>query len=647
MFDNKSNAIKINHNDLSIEHVDINELVIYYKSELSKKNILQELDSYTFSIYINGTFESDTWAIYRDIKQCYRYLKFDELDKFKYKNITNEQRLLIKCWISQRLLDNYVAFDKNDNPSSDGRASEQTVNALKTINEFIIESNNFSDDFLSQSKGDNILYFFDERYSQCTSSVQKKYLSYLLDYLEFCLFKSNVDTSIYPEIVYQKYYSRVLRLFEDTQNDSKLTENSKAHLPSGTNILLFDFYINKFFNSDAISDTMKNYFYPLLIWWKLSNVIPIRASELCTKIPRDCLIVEDNNYYLIINRAKKSQKKGYLPILRKFKINKEFYDLVNDYINLTDKYGKTNTLFSYNAQLHLREELSKNNKLFYSVNSVANNNRKYNKEFYSYNPLRTLLNNFYIKIIGNYFKDTLITEKITLNDTRHFAFTSLSLQGIPMIEIAILGGHSTTRNIDDYTYDNNIYIDREVFKAINKSLAHYKTDKTSISNIVFDMPKVSPIPLEQCKETPFHNILLGYCTAQNEYACESYYCYNCSKWYCEPTIKNYQLLEKIIQKDLDDRLKEVNSNMDFMIKLFKNATILDTENSDKEVALEHNLSIKLRELSNKIQADTNDIIRLKSKLLQGIVDTELTELDIIERLQCLGSTFKDTTEYLE
>ena len=66
---------------------------------------------------------------------------------------------MIKCWISQRLLDNYVAFDKNDNPSSDGRASEQTVNALKTINEFIIESNNFSDDFLSQSKGDNILYF--------------------------------------------------------------------------------------------------------------------------------------------------------------------------------------------------------------------------------------------------------------------------------------------------------------------------------------------------------------------------------------------------------------------------------------------------------------------------------------------------------
>lgn len=647
MLNNKNNAFKIDSNNLSIEQVDINELVLYYKNELIKKDILQEIDNYSYSIYINGTFESDTWAIYRDIKQSYRYLKFDELDRFKYKNITKEQRLLIKCWISQRLLDNYIKLDENDNPSSEGRVSEHTVTSLSILNSFIVESDNFSEDFLVQSKGDNILYFFDERYDGCTSSTRRKAVYYLLDYLEFCLFKSNVDNTIYPENLYQEYYNRVLRLYEDIQGDSKLTENSKAHLPSGTNILLFDFYINKFFNSDDIPDTMKNYFYPLQIWWKLSNIIPIRASELCTKIPRDCLIVDGDDYYIKINRSKRTQKKGYLPILRKFKITKEFYDLINNYIEITNEYGKTNTLFSYNAQLFFREKLSKSNNLFYSVNSVADNNKKYNKEFYSYNPLRTLLNNFYIKIVGNYFKDTLITEQITLNDTRHFAFTSLSLQGIPMIEIAILGGHSTTRNIDDYTYDNNIYIDREVFKAINKSLAHYKTDKTSISNIVFDMPKVSPIPLEQCIETPFHNIPLGYCTAQNEYSCESYYCYNCSKWYCEPTIKNYQLLEKIIQKDLDDRLKEVNSNMDFMIKLFKNATILDTENPNKEVALEHNLSIKLRELSNKIQSDTNDIIRLKSKLLQGIVDTELTELDIIERLQCLGSTFKDTTEYLE
>ena len=199
MLNNKNNAFKIDSNNLSIEQVDINELVLYYKNELIKKDILQEIDNYSYSIYINGTFESDTWAIYRDIKQSYRYLKFDELDRFKYKNITKEQRLLIKCWISQRLLDNYIKLDENDNPSSEGRVSEHTVTSLSILNSFIVESDNFSEDFLVQSKGDNILYFFDERYDGCTSSTRRKAVYYLLDYLEFCLFKSNVDNTIYPE----------------------------------------------------------------------------------------------------------------------------------------------------------------------------------------------------------------------------------------------------------------------------------------------------------------------------------------------------------------------------------------------------------------------------------------------------------------
>ena len=42
MLNNKNNAFKIDSNNLSIEQVDINELVLYYKNELIKKDILQE-----------------------------------------------------------------------------------------------------------------------------------------------------------------------------------------------------------------------------------------------------------------------------------------------------------------------------------------------------------------------------------------------------------------------------------------------------------------------------------------------------------------------------------------------------------------------------------------------------------------------------
>ena len=90
---------------------------------------------------------------------------------------------MIKCWISQRLLDNYIKLDENDNPSSEGRVSEHTVTSLSILNSFIVESDNFSEDFLVQSKGDNILYFFDEIYGGCTSSTRRKAVYSLLDYL--------------------------------------------------------------------------------------------------------------------------------------------------------------------------------------------------------------------------------------------------------------------------------------------------------------------------------------------------------------------------------------------------------------------------------------------------------------------------------
>lgn len=646
MLNNQNNALKINFDELSVEDLSIDELVDYYIEELSKREILCKVNIPSRAIFIKGTFEEDVWAIYRDLKKNYRYLNFSKLNKFEYKNISKKQRLLIKCWVSQRLLDNYIEFNESDNASSKGRASERTVDNLNTLSSFIINSDNFSSEFLDKTKGDNIKFFFDERTNGYTPPVIRKYINSVLGYLQFCLFKCKVDTHIFSEKNYYIYYERVLYLYNNVTGTAKLTKDSKSNLPSGHNILLFDYYIKTFFNSNT-SELLKNYYYPLFIWWRLTNIIPMRISELCDKLQRDCLFIKDNKYYIKINRAKKSNKQGELPILTDYLITKEFYDLINDYILRTDKFGTTNTLFSYKAQLFFRAELAKNNPLFYSKNSTVENSRKYDDTYYSYDPLTVLLDTFYDKIIGKYFNDSLITERITLNDTRHFAFTSLVLQGIPLVEIAILGGHSDTNTVNDYSYDNNCYIDTQVFKNLNKSLAHYKTSKSKVSNIIFDMPKVCPVPIENCVETSFSDIPLGYCTAQTEYACESYDCYNCSKWYCEPTYKNFNTLYEITQIDLDSRSKELKHNMDFMIKLFKSSSILYSENPDTEIHSERNWATQLNELSNKIQSDTEEIIKIKSKLLEGFIDIECNELDIIEKLKYLNKTFTDDTKYLE
>lgn len=651
MLNNHSNAPEIDVNELSSEEISIEELVNRYKKGLIKRNILCKVENSSKDIYINGTFEEDTWAIFRDLKKNYRYLDFTSLNIFQCKNISKEQKLLIKCWIAKRAIDNYVVFNEGDNSSAEGRTSERTVDNLNILTSFIIESDNFSLEFLDTTKGDKIQYFFDERTSGYTDSAIRKYIESVYEYLKFCLFTSNVSNDIFPEDIYSIYYERLSNLSKNITGNTKLTEDSKSNLPSGENILLFDYYINKFFDSDKTDELLKNYYSPIYIWWKLTNIIPIRISEFCTKIKRDCLFIKDDKYYLKIARAKKKvnqSKKGQLPILTDYQITKEFYDLISDYISKTDedKYGITNTLLSYKSHLHFRAELAKTNPLFFSTNSKTENTRKYDDTYYSYDPLRILLNSFYDKIINQYFEDKLISERITLNDTRHFAFTSLVLQGIPLVEIAILGGHSDTNSIGDYTYDNNCYIDTQVFRTLNKSLSHYKVSKKNVYNIVFDMPAECPVPINECTETMFDDIILGFCTTQEELSCESYDCYNCSKWYCEPTRENFIKLSKIMQIDLSYRHKELYKNMEFLIKLFKNASFINSENPDTEVCLEHDFATQLDELSKLIQADTEEIIKIKSRLLEGITDVECSELEIIEKLKYLNKTFATDTKYL-
>lgn len=656
-FSVSNNTIEINVDDLSNETKSINELCSYYKNKLSEKNILCKVDSPSKDVFTEGTFEENIWAIHRDLKKTYRYIKFDELNRFKQKNLSLEQLLLIKCWVAQKLLDTYYTFEEKDNASKEGRSSEHLSDYVNILTQFIIESNNFSPEFLDNTRGDNMKYFFSSRTENYTANNQKKYLNSVLEYLDFCLFKSKVTTEIFPKDIYITYHKKIKNLKDEVTESSKPSENGKGRLPRAKDIILFDYYVRKFFDDDKINEDFKMYFYPLLIWWKLTNIIPMRASELCVKIPRDCLLVEDNKYYLIINRAKKKEedeiknrdKKVELPLLTNLQITKEFYDFINGYIEKTNEFGDSKTLLSYKAHAFYRYKITKYNTMSFSKNISSDNisMRRFENDYFSTDQLRQLINNFYNKVIGEYFGDSLIEDKITANDTRHFAFTSLILQGVPLIETAILGGHSNTNTLDEYTYDNNVYIDSQVFIAINRSLRHYKASESTISDIVFKKPKICPVPIEECVATSFLNTEFGYCTSQKEGDCESYDCYNCSKWWCKPDNESLKMLMKIHQEELDKKNKELKSSVEFMLKIFKNATLLDCENPDSEVCMDVNLVSKLGRLSKKIKDDAEEIIKIKSQLLQGIVISEDDELTVIKKLQYLDNTFKKDTNYLK
>ena len=641
-----NNVLKINTDNLSDESISIDELYNFYKEELKSKDILCYVNNPKNFHSIKGSFEEDIWAIYRDTTKTYSYLDFENC--FTYNKLSYNEKVLIKCWISNILLENFYKFDDSDNSDTIGRTSEDISTYLNLLKEFLIISNNLSYEFLNNSKGDNIESFFLDKCYNSSYTHYKRLLAHLLSYFEFRLFSCNLKDICYDEKNYKLYYRRIYNLHDMLSPTDKPPENSRTFLPSGTDILFFDYYINKFFNDDTIDEYLKLYYYPILIWWKLSNVIPLRVSELCIKIPRDCLFIENDKYYLKINRVKKrNQTNRILPVLTEFCIDKDTYNLISYYIKKTDIYGSCKCLFSYKAYRYLRSSyLIKKYPSLYSQTSDFESNSKYNTEYFTGSQLNLLLTIFYQKIIGEYYHDTFIEDRLTPSDTRHLAFTYLILQKIPIVEVAILGGHSDTKTVCCYTGDANPYRITETFKRLNQGSSSPIINKHSILDIVYDMPTKCSIPIEKCEKTSFSDIELGYCTAQNEYDCESYYCYYCSKWYCSPTIDSANKLLKIVQKDLDKRANNINNNIEFLIKLFKGASTLYSENTDKEVCLEKDLSIQLSQLSLQIQADTEQMLKISTNLLSNVVNVDDSKLDIINKLRLLENSHNKNTAYL-
>ena len=125
------------------------------------------------------------------------------------------------------------------------------------------------------------------------------------------------------------------------------------------------FFLKRFYKDESFAEDIKMLYMPILIWWKITAVIPMRPSELCSKLTRECLIEEDEKYYIYVNRIKSGDasnkgvvRKGGIPLLNKIQITKEIYDLINDYIEKTNEYGHTETLFSYKALCAFRKKIA-------------------------------------------------------------------------------------------------------------------------------------------------------------------------------------------------------------------------------------------------------------------------------------------------
>lgn len=460
-----------------------NEEVSFNNSNLPKheyiyaKNIISDLKSK--GVFLSNSFYDDLWLFSHEYSSG-RTIKLD-FSKISL-DLNNNDQLLIRCWISL-LLEKY-------RPSTCIHYFHYFSKAVNITNFFSLSNINHFVEWLNENH------------------ITKNEKTYLL----FTVF----DFFNYSEIPSSGKY---LAKLYDIRNKIYFVKNS-IELPSSKNILLFSYYLGRYFD-DIKKDKLLNdedikkktiLFYPILIWWNLTTIIPIRSTEFCL-IKRNCISKEDNKVFMTIPRIKKPlvDTNDYND---KIEINKYIYDLLSNYVELTKTYGESETLISYRS-------------LIYADNTGRRALQKKDSNTFNKNNLEKLLNRFYKEVINEYYQINLPNDqKLSSNDTRHIAFVSLMMQGVSPVEIARLGGHKTIEAQYHYSFHQEYWIDNEVFKLIKKYKSFYSVSDDNIRYIPEDIKlKAFKAPTSNFRG----ELEIGYCS-DSLIRCEAKECMLCSHW---------------------------------------------------------------------------------------------------------------------
>ena len=544
--------------------------ISYVSYELTKRDILikniKNKNSYNKFLEINGAFSDDVWVLNNSIDNSYIYYRFDKLRSVKPVNYkdnkrvfkTNSQNIdfinLIKCWVGETVINHYNRYRED--------TSRVSLKPLRRGFDVFIDFAEKSF-FFNKCSLKEVDTFFNSIKSDDT---KKRTAVLLIDFLEYGLDKISESN--------KEIYSQYLGQIKIIDNYLKLKINVRK-LSSGKNIYHFANYVDLFFNDKSADEDLKLYYAPVFLWWKITTIIPMRPSEFCTGIKRDCLVLENGNYYLNIKRIKFKPSVNYkrLPTFNKIMINKEIYDIVRSYMNITEKYGESKTLISYRALLAFREKLSQKYKLSYEISSNA---VKTDLDAFSSTIFTKLLKSFHNNIIKGYFNDEVMIENIKPGDTRHIAFTSLVLQGYSPVDIAILGGHNTLKTLDSYTSTANIYLDMETLTLSRNAKVAPIIERQKILDIVMSKPIECSKDINNCRTAYINDFPMGYCTGEfnaDSYPCEDLECYNCSKWWCFPSKESYIDIENILDNNDDNSSNKIKRSSDFIKILLKLASV--------------------------------------------------------------------------
>lgn len=288
----------------------------------------------------------------------------------------------------------------------------------------------------------------------------RKYLDYIFQFYRNNVFLDNLEEKYY-EYLYQRW-------------ERRRTEEDKRALPSMETMFKFNDIINTFIVSSInekdekkkrVLMSLKEKYFPIILWWKVTSIIPMRNAEFCVT-PKDCIFKKDGIPYLKFRRSA-LKGKSTKPInfdhsvetsyyIEKFPISNELYNLIDEYKNLVKKYDEVEDFYGNGIKGAINRKFLlsyRNYKMF-----CRNSNITDDDEIITADLLYSIINNFLVEYVAKElglriipkskeYDQQVISEyelnDISIMDTRHYAIMNLHFMGYESATIQRIIGHET------------------------------------------------------------------------------------------------------------------------------------------------------------------------------------------------------------
>lgn len=521
-----------------------------------------ELSKNLFSQYFNeglileGEYQSDIWICFYDVRKTKPIFDFSSLrnqltfwgqDKNLYINI-------LKSWILTQLYD---------------RSIESLKKYYDYIKDFILLSKCFKDELLEECN-QYLKYECDDRkkWNICIP---------VLNFLDF-----------YDDISSLNNYRQMLFDIK-SQINMESVSGSVRTLPIPSDVLNFSLVLEDFIKKTEIGTPNYYKYFPLYIWWELSNIIPMRPSEFCD-ISRNSLSNENSRFYIELPRKKQRNNRHRIQIVSTISIPESIYKDLVTYKEQTDKFGESDTLMSINPIDIFRE------------------NQK-NSYGFSYYHLSRLLTKFYSDVMDDKY-NMQYQDYLNLGDTRHFAFLNLMRQGYHPIEIARLGGQTSIQAQYHYQQHIDYWVEFETMKLMNN--LNINNTNNSGKQLTFIDEEFIFDKVLQSNNNSFHKkVELGYCTDPYMY-CKTNDCMECNSWRISPeefAAKKEIITEKLYM--LRNNVTKLTNTLKNLYLIALNKSMKDEEFSEVSIDFNKDLFYTKSELDMALRKLTNFAQKIK------------------------------------